>query len=392
MRALLSLFVAVAFSAPASATLVSNRDVPIEQGTQRQVIVEGLEHPWGLAFLPDGRTLVTERPGRLRVIQDGKLLPDPVEGLPPILSQGQGGLMDVSLHPRFAETGWVYLTLAQGTAEANWTALARGKLVGNRLEETRVIWRVSQAKSGGQHFGSRLAWLPDGTLLMSIGDGGNRPNMLEGRLIREHAQLLNSHIGKVVRLTEDGAPAPGNPFAGKAGADPAIWSLGHRNVQGLAHDPIRKTVWATEHGSLGGDEFNRLSAGGNYGWPEASRTRDYVTGAPVSPVESRPGMTDPVLLWETAVAPSGLAVYDGPAFPQWRGDVFSGSLQGLDVRRLDLDDAGKVKGETGLRIGQRVRDVRVGPDGLLYVLTDEKTGRLIRFSPAAAAATAPPAR
>jgi aldose sugar dehydrogenase len=392
MRLALILTAALTLTAPASATMVSNRDVPIEQGTQRAVIAEGLEHPWGLAFLPDGRMLVTERPGRLRVIQDGKLLPDPVEGLPPILAQGQGGLMDVSLHPRFAETGWVYLTLAQGTAEANWTALARGKLVGNRLEDARVLWRVSQAKSGGQHFGSRLAWMPDGTLLMSIGDGGNRPNMLEGRLIREHAQLLNSHIGKIVRLSEDGAPATGNPFAGRTGADPSIWSLGHRNVQGLAYDPIRKTVWATEHGSLGGDELNRLNAGGNYGWPVVSRTRDYITGEPISKDQSRFGMTDPILLWETAVAPSGLIVYDGQAFPQWRGDLFSGSLQGLDVRRIDLDDAGAIKGETGIRIGQRVRDVRQGPDGLLYVLTDEKTGRLIRFSPSAAPASAPPAR
>jgi glucose/arabinose dehydrogenase len=392
MRFAAAFAAAMAWSASAGATLVSNRDVPIEQGTQRQVVVEGLEHPWGLAFLPDGRMLVTERPGRLRVIQDGKLLPDPVAGLPQILALGQGGLLDVSLHPRFAETGWVYLTLAQGTAEANWTALARAKLVGSQLEDARILWRVSQTKSGGQHFGSRLAWLPDGTLLMSIGDGGNRPNMLEGRLIREHAQSLSSHIGKVVRLTEDGAPAPGNPFAGKAGADPAIWSLGHRNIQGIAYDPIRKTVWATEHGSLGGDEFNRLSAGGNYGWPVVSRTRDYITAEPVSPAASKPGFADPVLLWETAVAPSGLAVYDGQAFPHWRGDVFSSSLQALDVRRLDLDDAGNVKGETGLRIGQRVRDVRVGPDGLLYVLTDEKTGRLIRFSPSAAAASAPPGR
>jgi glucose/arabinose dehydrogenase len=312
--------------------------------------------------------------------------------LPPLLAVGQGGLLDVSLHPRFADNGWVYLTLAQGTADANWTALARGKLAGNRLEDARILWRVSQAKSGGQHFGSRLAWLPDGTLLMSIGDGGNRPNTLEGRLIREHAQLLNSHIGKIVRLTDEGAPAPGNPFAGQAGADPAIWSRGHRNIQGLAYDPIRKTVWATEHGSLGGDELNRVAAGGNYGWPEVSQTRDYVTGAPVSAETTRAGMTDPVLLWDMAVAPSGLIVYDGQAFPQWRGDLFSGSLRSLDVRRIQLDDKGAIKGETGLRVGQRVRDVRQGPDGFLYVLTDEKAGRLIRFSPSTAPTTAPATR
>jgi glucose/arabinose dehydrogenase len=385
-------FAAFFLAAPASATLVSNRDVPVQQGAQRQVIAEGLEHPWGIAFLPDGRMLVTERPGRLRIIQDGKLLPTPVEGVPPVFAVGQGGLLDISLHPKFAENGFVYLTLSQGTAEANYTALARGKLNGGRLDDVRILWRVSQAKAGAQHFGSRLAWLPDGTLLMSIGDGGNRPNQLEGRLIREHAQLLNSHIGKVVRLTADGAPAPGNPFAGRAGADPAIWSLGHRNIQGLAYDPIRQTVWATEHGSLGGDELNRIKAAENFGWPLASRTRDYVTGEPVSPTPSRPDMVDPVLLWETAVAPSGLIVYDGAAFPEWRGDLFSGSLRSLDVRRIQLDAAGKIIGETGLRIGQRVRDVRQGPDGFLYVLTDEKAGRLIRFSPSATPTTAPPGR
>jgi aldose sugar dehydrogenase len=386
----------VVVTAPAAAsTVISDRNVPVETGARRETVVEGLEQPWGMAFLPDGRLLITERPGRLRIVEGGKLLPAAVTGVPEVFAQGQGGLLDVAVHPRFADTGYVYLTYAHGTAEANRTRVARGRLAGGALEDVQVIFDVNRVKTGGSHFGSRLAWLPDGTLLVSIGDGGNPPTMLDGRLIRDNAQDPAAHLGKVVRLREDVLVRADDPTAVAGGGAAQTWTLGHRNVQGLAYDPFRRTVWATEHGALGGDELNRLEESRNYGWPVASRTREYVGGAHVGISVPRDGMTEPVLLWEVAVAPSGLVVYDGKAFPYWRGDLFSGSLMSADVRRIDLDDAGRPIGETALRAGARVRDVEVGPDGLLYVLTDERAGRLLRYSPAPtpapAATPAPPA-
>ena len=374
-------------------TTLSARNVPIEPGARRELVAEGLEHPWGLAFLPDGSALITERPGRLRVLRDGALVPEPVAGVPAVFAQNQGGLLDVIAHPRFADNRLVYLTYAHGTAEANVTRVARARFTGSALEDLEVIFESNQPKPAAGHFGSRLAWKPDGTLLVSIGDGGNPPTALDGAFIREKAQDVASHWGKIVRLNDDGSAPRDNPFAADADAAKGVWSIGHRNIQGLAFDAARSAVWATEHGSLGGDELNRVAAGSNQGWPKVSLTREYVGGAPVGEATTREGMVDPVLLWDTAVAPSGLAVYAGRAFPQWQGDLFSGSLVSLDVRRIDLDDAGAIRGETALRVGQRVREVEVGPDGFLYVLTDEKSGRLMRFVPAAPAAapTAPTA-
>jgi glucose/arabinose dehydrogenase len=275
------------------------------------------------------------------------------------------------------------MTLAQGTAEANQTVVARARLSDDlaRLEQVETLYKVPRAKAGAQHFGSRLLFLADGSLLVSIGDGGNPPAALDGAPIRNQAQNIAAAFGKVIRLSDAGKPLADNPLARRAGALPELYSLGHRNIQGLAWDPVRRTIWANEHGALGGDEVNRIAPGRNYGWPLVSRTREYATGADVG----RPagaGMTDPVLLWEVATAPSGLAVYGGTAFPKWQGDLFSGSLAANDVRRIDLDVDGRVVGETALRVGARVRDVRVGPDGFLYVLTDEKAGRLLRYVPA----------
>jgi glucose/arabinose dehydrogenase len=336
-----------------------------------------------MAWLPDGTMLVTERPGRLRVVQGGKLRAEPVGGVPPVLAQGQGGLLDLAVHPRFASNRLVYMTLAQGTAEANATVIARARLSEDlaTLTDVQQIYAVPRAKSGAQHFGSRLLFLPDGSLLVSIGDGGNLPLTLDGSPIRTQAQNVGAAFGKVLRLTDEGKPARGNPLAGRAGALPEIYTLGHRNVQGIAFDAARNAVWVNEHGALGGDELNRLSPGGNFGWPTVSRTREYVGGAAVGTLSGQ-GMTDPVLLWEVSTAPSGIAVYYGAAFPQWRGDIFSGGLASNDIRRIDLDEAGRVIGETALRMGARVRDVRVGPDGFLYALTDERNGRLLRFVPA----------
>jgi aldose sugar dehydrogenase len=342
-------------------------------------VVSGLEHPWGIAWLPDGSALVTERPGRLRLIRDGRLDPQPIAGVPQVLACGQGGLLDVALHPRFAENGLVYLTFAQGEEDANRTALARGRLVDGRLEGVEVIFRNADTKKDGQHFGSRLLWLPDGTLLMSIGDGGNPPIAFKGENIREQAQSPGTHFGKILRLRDDGTPAADNPFAGRTGARPEIWTLGHRNIQGLALDPESGRVWANEHGARGGDELNLIVGGSNYGWPAVTYSMEY-WGPRISDETSRPGIAQPKVVWIPSKAPSGLAYYSGDRYPGWQGDLFSGALKFGQVRRIDLE-ADRVVGEEKLTIGARVRDVRQGPDGYLYVLTDEPNGRLLKILP-----------
>jgi aldose sugar dehydrogenase len=347
---------------------------------KQTIVVEGLQRPWSMAWLPDGTMLVTEKAGRLRLIRQGKLLSTPIAGVPEVMSSGQGGLMDVSLHPRFAQNQLIYLTYAHGRENANRTRLVRAKLAGNTLQDLKVIFEVSQEKSDGQHFGSRLAWLPDGTLLLAIGDGGNPPVKLAGELIRKQAQNLGSNLGKIVRLKDDGSVPPDNPFVNNKNADPKVWSYGHRNIQGLAYDPTKKRVWATEHGARGGDELNLPEAGKNYGWPIVTHSQEYF-GGEISQERSRAGMIDPKVVWTPAIAPSGLAIYNGNRFPAWQGDLFAGGLVSKDIRRLDLDDAGNVKSQETIAIGQRVRDVRQGPDGLLYVLTDESDGRLIRLEP-----------
>ncbi|MDX2222350.1 MAG: PQQ-dependent sugar dehydrogenase [Rhodospirillaceae bacterium] len=394
--AMIGLVLALSSAAQAAQPVISDRNVPIEAGSQREVLIEGLERPWGMAWLPDGTLLITERTGRLRVVRDGKLDPAPVAGVPEVFAGGQGGLMDVSVHPRFAETKFIYLTTSVGTMEANRTRVVRATWADGRLENVTTLFENASAKPSGQHFGARIAWLPDGTMLVPIGDGGNPPVSLNGEFIRLNAQKTDMHFGKVVRLRDDGQVPADNPFRSQAGARPELWTIGHRNIQGLAYDPLRNAVWATEHGALGGDEFNRLTAGGNFGWPAACRTREYASGRDVCGSPAKPGTTEPVLLWQVSTAPSGLMVYTGDAFPQWRGDVFAGGLASNDIRRIDLDDAGAVIGETAIRMGARVRDVRQGPDGLVYVLTDEPAGRLFRLSPAAAGATpapiAPPPR
>ncbi|MEL6402575.1 MAG: PQQ-dependent sugar dehydrogenase [Cyanobacteria bacterium J06607_6] len=344
------------------------------------VVVEGLEHPWGMAWLPDGTLMVTERPGRVRLIRNGQLDPTPLSGVPPVLASGQGGLLDVSLHPQFADNPWVYFTYAHGDRAMNQTRVARARFDGTGLSDWTVIFEVNRTKEGGQHFGSRITWLPDDTMLISIGDGGNPPVQLEGELIRNQAQKLDSHLGKVVRLNADGSVPADNPFVDTPDANPAIWSYGHRNIQGMMFDPVTNQLWASEHGSRGGDELNRVTAGENYGWPVVTHSREY-TGGEISSEQSRPGMVDPLVVWTPAIAPSGLLVYRGDRFPQWQGDVFAGGLVSGDVRHIEVDEAGAVINQTPIAIGQRVRDVRQGPDGLIYVLTDEPNGRLIRLEP-----------
>ncbi|WOD37970.1 PQQ-dependent sugar dehydrogenase [Nodosilinea sp. E11] len=355
--------------------------LPVVDSVEPLTLVEGLEHPWGMTWLPNGDLLITERPGRLRrVSSSGELDPTPIAGVPDMFTAGQGGLLDIALHPDFETNNWVYFAYADGTSQANRTQVARARLEDNALADWEVIFAVNQDKSDGQHFGSRLLWLPDGTLLVAIGDGGNPPLQIGGDLARNQAQNLQTHLGAVVRLRDDGSVPDDNPFIDDPTADPLMWSYGHRNIQGLALDPTTNQVWSTEHGARGGDELNRLAPGENYGWPIVTFSEEY-SGGPITSETSRPDMVNPVTYWTPATAPSGLAVYRGDRYPQWQGQIFAGGLVSQDIKRIEVDANGNVVNETPIPIGQRVRDVRQGPDGYLYVLTDAANGRLIRLEP-----------
>ncbi len=356
-----------------------------ETGWRLTEITRGLMRPWGAAWLPgDEGMLVTEREGRLRLVQDGRVLPEPITGLPnDIYSNGQGGLLDIQLHPQFDANRLVYLTMSTGTNSGNRTQLLRGRLSEDltSLENTEVIFRVSQDKPGGQHFGSRIRWLNDGTLLLSIGDGGNPPIRLDGDLIRKRAQDLSAHFGKLLRMDEDGEPVPDSPFASDDDpeTDPYIYAYGLRNVQGIARRPGTDEIWVTEHGARGGDEANLISAGSNYGWPEVTYSREY-SGPRISNLTTRKDVTAPAVVWTPSIAPSGLTFYTGDAFPDWRGDMFAGGLVTQQIRRIDFEN-GRIVGQTTLQFKDRVRWVEMGPDGGLYVLTDEVDGGLYRIDP-----------
>jgi glucose/arabinose dehydrogenase len=345
-------------------------------------VTEGLERPWGLAFLPDGRMLVTEKAGRLRVVgKDGKLDATPVAGLPKVDAQGQGGLLDVALHPDYASNGWIYWTYAQRDAEGrNGTELARGKLGGapgtHRMEQVEVLFRMAPKTDRGHHFGSRIVFdAKKGqpvTLYLTLGDRGEM----------QRAQALDDHAGKILRLTDDGKPAPGNPFLNDPKARPEVFSLGNRNVQGAALHPQTGVLWAHEHGPQGGDELNVIKAGNNYGWPVITFGVNYVTGTKIGEGTAKTGMAQPVKHWPSGFSPSGMAFYTGERFPKWRGDVLMGALRGQGVMRVRLDGEKAVDEEMMLTgsIG-RVRDVRVGPDGLVYLLTDLPNGGILRIEP-----------
>jgi glucose/arabinose dehydrogenase len=369
-------------SAPVGSVEPTGTDLPAATGWRAETVVRGLAHPWSVAWLPSGDALITERPGRLRLLRGGALDPAPISGLPDICGDcGQGGLLDVALHPDFAQNRLVYLTFAEGDGERNRTALARGRLDGDgkRLLDTEIIFRNTDWKSGGQHFGSRLVWLPDGTLLMSIGDGGNPPVSFGGDVIRKQAQNTGTHFGSVLRLTDDGRAPADNPFVGKPGAKPEIYSYGHRNIQGMVRHPDSGRIYANEHGSRGGDELNEIRPGDNYGWPEVTYSNEY-WGPRISEVTQRPDVTGPLVVWTPSKAPSGLTVYTGKRFPHWRGDLLSGALKFQEIHRLHLE-GGRIVDEEKLGVGERVRDVRMGPDGELYVLTDAANGALLRIVP-----------
>jgi aldose sugar dehydrogenase len=366
-----------------SGPVIPTGKVPRAEGWEAVTVLDQLDYPWSLAWLPSGESLITEKSGRLRVVRDNTLAPGSVSGLSEFFAGERVTLMDVSLHPRFVENRWIYCTYGAGTGDANSTRIARGRLSEDltTLTGLKIIHTVTPLKPSFLHFGSRLLWLPDGTLLLALGDGGNPPVRLNGELMREHAQKLDGQLGKILRLRDDGTVPPDNPFVGRAGTDPFIWTYGHRNIQGLARDPASGRIWANEHGSRGGDELNLLTPGGNYGWPRATYSIEYTFGT-ISRATSLPGMVDPLVVWTPAQAPSGLLFYTGDQFPHWRGDLFSGALKRKEVRHIDLDAAGNVTGQQSLPIGDRVRDVRQGPDGFIYVLTDAQNGRLLRLQPA----------
>jgi glucose/arabinose dehydrogenase len=334
-------------------------------------VAEGLEHPWGMTFLPDGRVLVTERPGRLRIIErDGKASP-PITGVPAVDATKQGGLLDVALDPAFGENRLVYLSYSEPREGGNGTSVARGVLEGGGLTGVQVIFRQQPAMEGGYHFGSRLVFARDGRLFVTLG---------ERNVGRAQAQTLDNTIGKIVRINPDGSIPPDNPFVGKKGALPEIWSYGHRNVQGAALHPVTGELWANEHGPKGGDELNRVLPGRNYGWPTVSYGVEY-SGAKISDSGTAPGIEPPVHYWVPSIATSGLMFYTGERFPAWRGCVFVGGLKSQQLVRLRLDGDRVVEEERLLRgvIKERVRDVEQGPDGYIYLLTDEDNGRLLRL-------------
>ncbi len=338
-----------------------------------EVVTEGLEHPWSIAFLPDGRALVTERVGRLRMLSaDGKLQPEPLSGVPEVFASGQSGLNEVSLAPDFTDSQQIYLSYACGTPAANHTCLARARLGDKGLEDTEEIFRVQPAKAGTAHYGGRIAWLPDDTLVLSLGDGFD---------YREEAQNLASHIGTIVRLNGDGSAPADNPFTGHEGALPEIYSYGHRNVQGLIYDSEQNRLIAHEHGPKGGDEINLIEPGKNYGWPITSFGLDY-TGARVTPFTNRPGMEPPLLYWTPSIAPSGMTLYNGELFPQWQGDLLVGALAAKRVHRVSLE-RGEARDVEVLfeSLNERIRDVKTGPDGAVYLLTDSANGQVLRVTP-----------
>lgn len=339
-----------------------------------ETLAEDLAWPWSVAELPDGRLLLTERAGRLRLLAPGGAAVT-IAGVPAPYVAGQGGLFDVLPDPEFARNGRVYLSLAAGDARASALAVVRATLDGDRLRDVRTIWRARPDKRGSVHYGGRMAWLPDRTLLVTGGDGFD---------LREAAQDPASALGKIVRLDGDGNAPADNPFPEAGGRRSVVWTLGHRNVQGIAVDPVDGTVWSHEHGPRGGDELNRLEAGANCGWPVATHGLDY-TGARISPYTRYPGMVDPVHVWTPSIAPAGLAVYRGAAFPDWEGDLLVTALAARHLERLRIRDGRVVLREILLAgLGERLRDVRVARDGSLLVTTDSAAGRLLRIRPAAA--------
>jgi glucose/arabinose dehydrogenase len=338
---------------------------------QADVIVRGLEHPWGVAFLPDGDAIVTERPGRIRILSDGKLS-KPVRGVPKVTASGQGGLLDIAVSPNFASDHLIYFSFSQPGRGGSGTAVARARLVRegetNRLENVDTIFSMKKKTSTSHHFGSRLVFAPDGTLFITTGDRGDG----------KRAQDLQDHAGSVIRIQPDGSIPPDNPTWGGKPHLPEIWSKGHRNIQGAVFDPVTQSLLTVEHGAQGGDEINRPEAGKNYGWPKISYGREY-SGKKIGIGTAAPGYEQPLHYWDPSIAPSGMAIYEGDMFPEWKGNLLIGSLKFDYLARLERDGSGKIGKEQRLLEGEfgRIRDVRTAPDGSVWLLKD---GAIVRVS------------
>lgn len=337
-------------------------------------VATGLEHPWGIAFLPEGKVLVTERPGRMRIVDAKGNVSAPLPGVPEVAAVGQGGLLDVALAPDFTQSRWIYFSYAEPRQGGNGTSVARAKLGPQGLTDLNVIFRQLPAVDSSGHFGSRLVFARDGSLFVTLGERQLKPFAVR-------AQDLETHFGKIVHLQPGGGAAKDNPFLLVPGAQPEIWSYGHRNVQGAALHPDTGELWITEHGPKGGDELNHVKPGANYGWPLVTYGIAY-NGDKVGVGQERVGIEPPVHYWVPSIATTGLTFYTGDRFPKWRGQLFAGGLYGM-VERLQLDGDKVVHKERMLeQLNQRIRDVRSGPDGLLYLLTDSPKGELISVAPA----------
>lgn len=378
MRTLMSLCLRIVLLSIAFCASASAQDRPAvinsEKHTFRVVtLLTGLENPWSVAFLPDGQMLVTERAGRLRLVgQDFRMDPKPIAGLPDVAAQGQGGLFDVALHPEYAQNGWIYWAY-NAPGPGGWgTAVARGKLQGSRMSEVQVLFSMQPKTRSSQHFGGRIVFDKAGMLYLTLGDRGDK----------DRAQKLDDHAGSVIRLHDDGRVPADNPFAKRAGALPEKWTLGNRNMQGATLHPQTGELWTHEHGPQGGDEVNVMRSGLNYGWPVITYGVNYGLGTRIGEGQSKPGMVQPLHVWVPSIAPSGMAFVSGSKFPHWRGDLLIGALRDQMLVRLSLDGDKVVREERLLKgVVGRIRDVRMGPDDLVYLLTDDAEGALLRLEP-----------
>jgi glucose/arabinose dehydrogenase len=359
---------------------------PIQRSAEHDfrvvTVAEGLVNPWSIAFLPGGDMLITERPGRLRIVRNGKLLPDPVAGVPEVFARGQGGLLDVVPHPQFATNRLLYLSFAKpipGDTTASTTAVVRGRFENDRLASVEQIFEAMTRGRG--HYGSRLAFDPRGFLFITVGDRMAPPT---GELEAHPAQDFTNHHGTTIRLHDDGRVPTDNPFVGRQDARPEIWSKGHRNLQGLAIHPQTGEVWITEHGPQGGDELNLIKPGANYGWPVIGFGVNYNTGTHIHAGTHKQGMEQPAHFWVPSIGASGLMFYTGDKFPRWQGQLFAGGLVGERVDRITLDGTRVVARETVVRGIGRIRDVRQSPDGFIYLAIDHRQGQptaVVRLEP-----------
>ncbi|MCG7201179.1 PQQ-dependent sugar dehydrogenase [Marinobacter pelagius] len=358
----------IMLSMPAWAALTFSSD---EADFQLEVVAEGLEHPWSLAFLPDGTQLVTERAGRLRMIRDGKLVSAPLAGVPELVVAGQGGLLDVLLHPDYESNQILFLSYAHRSREGMTTRVARARLDGMALTDVNVIFEALPRSNTTRHFAGRMEFDREGNLYVAVGDRGEM----------DRAQDLGDDAGGVHRITIDGKPVPNNPFMDQAGARDTFFTYGNRNIQGMTIHPETGDIWTHEHGPRGGDEINILSAGTNYGWPEITYGIDY-SGLPITMHTEKEGMAQPLHYWDPSIAPSGMAFYTGERFPEWQGDLFVGALKMRKLVRLEIGDGDVTEEEDLLTdLGDRIRDVRMGPDGVLWLLTDSPEGKVYRIVP-----------